>query len=208
MHKCTCPQISVLFAPYSIISWSSVTGNHLSCILWSSLIASSYNHEKTFKDKIYLPPKPCILTSGMLILLIQPNFAKTSQYHLGAWVLQKSLCTFLSILPATYFLSRGRIPTHIHTNVLNSSLQAFSELCQLPSFEPEIWIFLLSVKIIHLKLCLRPQTCYVILALKHHFPPTKQMNKWCLYFKAEKKYIQYWLQQNSHAGYIMLVLTK
>jgi hypothetical protein len=43
------------------------------------------------------------------------------------------------------------------------------------------------VKIIHLKLCLRPQTCYVILALKHHFPPTKQMNKWCLYFKAEKK---------------------
>lgn len=136
------------------------------------------------------------------------KFCKRSQYHhLDSRVLQKSLCTFLSVLPARYFLSRGQIPTHIHTNVLNSSVQAFSELSQLPSFEPEIWIFLLPVKIIHLKLCLRPQTWYVILALKHHFPPTKQMNKWCLYFKLEKNR-QCWLQPNSHVGYIMLVLTK
>lgn len=134
------------------------------------------------------------------------KFCRTSQCrHLGAWILQNCFVLFppFFLLPS-FCPGAGSLPKIL----LNSSLQAFSELCQLPSFEPEIWIFLLPVKIIHLKLCLRPQTWCVILALKHHFSP---QNKWIndVYTLNWKKiYIHCWLQQYSHVSYAMLFLAK
>lgn len=69
----------------------------LFCILCSGLFPLFYGCEKTFIDINIFCPKLCILTSEMMILLIQPNFAK----HLNdiIWVPGYSKNHFLPFSP-------------------------------------------------------------------------------------------------------------
>lgn len=95
----------------------------LFCILCSGLFPLFCGCEKTFIDINISSPKLCILTSGMLMLLIQPNFAK----HLNdiIWVPGYSKNHFVLFSP--FFLpSSFWIPTKKKKKNLLCSAEFFS----------------------------------------------------------------------------------